>query len=525
MTRWQAVTIFSLLLLPLVLFAALATWAFWELGWFLWLWAVIPVCWAVAWLLARRWETGLLPLGPPKIEPSLHWTARDEKAWELIEARARTVKGIPPARLTEIQFYADTAKELSLELATLYHPKAQDPFGSLTVPEILAAAELATEDLAELVDRYLPGGHLVTVNRWRSLARLPDWYAKLEKIYWPLSAVVSPATFIGRYAASRWILTPMTDLLQSNMLAWFYVAFVQRVGLALIELNSGRLRGGARRFRRAMAELSGEVTRPAAASPVGVEPKQVPAGESTPTEVTLCLIGQVKAGKSSLANALLGEHHAATDILPLTSEVTRYRLTLPNRADQLVLLDTPGYSVDGATKRQLEETQEAVRQSDLVLMVMNVTSPAREPDRQFLQALADWFDSQPQLKLPPIVGVLTHIDLLSPVMEWAPPYDWREPQQAKERTIRDAVAYNQEQLGRYLTATVPVCTDAERGRVYGIDEWLLPVTSVLLDEARACALVRSLHAELDRQKFRRVLQQFSNVGQQMVQIGAGAIRR
>ena len=47
--------------------------------------------------------------------------------------------------------------------------------------------------------------------------------------------------------------------------------------------------------------------------------------------VTIAVIGQVKAGKSSLVNCLLGEQRAAVDVLPLTQTVQRYDLRLEDR--------------------------------------------------------------------------------------------------------------------------------------------------------------------------------------------------
>ena len=151
-------------------------------------------------------------------------------------------------------------------------------------------------------------------------------------------------------------------------------------------------------------------------------------------------MGQTKAGKSSLINAILGDQQAKTDILPATSEVARYRLDWDETDDHLTLLDTVGYATDGATKKQLEETKQALREADLVLFVMNANSPAREPDREMLATLRTWFEIRKELKPVPVLGVLTHIDLLSPVMEWSPPYDWRSGGRPKEVNIREAVS-------------------------------------------------------------------------------------
>ena len=66
-----------------------------------------------------------------------------------------------------------------------------------------------------------------------------------------------------------------------------------------------------------------------------------------------------------------------------------------------------------------------------------------------------------------------------------------------------------------MAAIVPVCTDRERGRVFGIEEWLLPTISLHLDEARACSLVRSLHHDHDRLKAWQVFSQLVQVGQRI----------
>jgi hypothetical protein len=95
-------------------------------------------------------------------------------------------------------------------------------------------------------------------------------------------------------------------------------------------------------------------------------------------------------------------------------------------------------------------------------------------------------------------------------LEWAPPYNWNEPSRAKEQSIAGAVAYTREQFGSQLAQVVPVCTDVARGRAYGTYEWLLPVMLGALSEARACALLRSLHAELDRSRVQQIFRQLGH---------------
>jgi hypothetical protein len=61
-----------------------------------------------------------------------------------------------------------------------------------------------------------------------------------------------------------------------------------------------------------------------------------------------------------------------------------------------------------------------------------------------------------------------------------------------------------------------VCADVERGRAEGIQEWLLPAILNLLGDARACALLRSLFAEADRRKIRRLVGQLGRIGAELL---------
>jgi predicted GTPase len=284
-------------------------------------------------------------------------------------------------------------------------------------------------------------------------------------------------------------------------------------------VNSGRLRVGAQRYRqllegRPIGSLSQTAER-ANGQPAGAAPPAAKPAEEV-HRVTVTLLGQVKMGKSSLVNALLGEQKAVTDVLPATAQITRYELQPAGIPTRLVLLDTVGYAHTGPRADQVEATRDAAQQSDLLLLVLHARNPARQADLQMLQALRTWYASRPDLKRPTILGVLTHIDLLSPAMEWAPPYDWQHPLRPKEHQIQQAVAAVQEQLGEYLTGVVPVC--AAPGKVYGIEDWLLPALTELLDEAHAVGLLRCLKAEFDLVKVRKVFSQLLAAGKQAVKV-------
>ena len=177
---------------------------------------------------------------PQPVEPALNQPDAAPKALVAI-APPQPAEAETTGKFTDINYYVEVGKEMALELSRFYHPGAKDPVGSLTIPEILAVVELAAHDLAEMVDQYLPGGHLLTINNWKQARQAADWYQTASNVYWLASALLSPLNTGLRYAASQLGMSRPLQMLQQNLLLWFYTAFVQRLGTYLIDLNSGRL--------------------------------------------------------------------------------------------------------------------------------------------------------------------------------------------------------------------------------------------------------------------------------------------
>jgi hypothetical protein len=120
------------------------------------------------------------------------------------------------------------------------------------------------------------------------------------------------------------------------------------------------------------------------------------------------------------------------------------------------------------------------------------------------------------LKPPPSVGVLTHVDLLRPILEWSPPYDWRQGTGAKEESIRDAIGYVRELFGGALVDVVPICTDARRERGWGVLEEVFPALTLMLSEAQSVALLRAFEGELEQDRFKTLLRQIRRCGSEVV---------
>jgi predicted GTPase len=250
----------------------------------------------------------------------------------------------------------------------------------------------------------------------------------------------------------------------------------------------------------------------------GEPPVDAPAAATAPSanatrSVSLAVLGPVKAGKSSLVNALVGQPAAIVDALPVPHVGIRYQVKFAD-GQPLSLLDTSGYGQDGANEAEFAAAAEAAKDADLVLFVTTATNPGRRPDVDLLDRLNAWFAERPQLKKPPILAVVNQIDLLSPKAEWAPPYDWRSGTRPKENTIRECVAAVKEQLGSRVLEAVPAC--ARMGESFGITEELVPAIAAQLDDARGAAILRAFHVQGNADHFKKL-------GHQLVEGGKKAL--
>lgn len=518
--KFRIAVVTLLALAPVVFLAGVGMYHLWDRGWSFTAYWPMAVCWLAAYLLGQYWTRRRKPAETTSRPAPEYWTDRDRAAWKIVEAHAAAVPALTPEQFGDLNRYASDAQEMALQVARVYKPNAADPFGHLTLPEILACGELVAHDLTALVNKYVPGSHLLSVGDLKRIRDTADqaaeWYPRLRNVYWAASAIFNPVKTGLQVAATTAGLAPAFAGFQQNMMVWFYTAYLKELGRHLIELNSGRLKVGARRYQELMAlhreppvgEASGG-RRPPVDREQGADAPRSP--EAPP--VTLAIVGPVKAGKSSLVNALLGEQKAGTDVLPLTPGVTRYTLTQPGRPT-FTLLDTAGFGNDGASEADVKAAVEAARLADVMLLVVPARSAARRPESEFLDRVRSALAALPNLRMPPVLVVLSHVDLLSPVMEWAPPYDWRAGTRPKEVQLREAIEAATEQFADRAAGVVPVCTAA--GKEMGVKDELLPAVVAFLGEARGVSLLRALHVEASADQTKRVVNQVLSAGGQLL---------
>lgn len=132
----------------------------------------------------------------------------------------------------------------------------------------------------------------------------------------------------------------------------------------------------------------------------------------------IVIVGEVKSGKSSLVNALLGCEVSEVDVLEATSNileviydsesyitkekyVTKVRLNL-DYLKNINIVDTPG--LKSITKQNEEKTMSYIKNADLILFVIDATHLGQEDISDALDLICEY--------KKPIVGVINKSDLL-----------------------------------------------------------------------------------------------------------------
>ena len=503
--------------IPVLLYLVMGTWALWKTDLLIWLWWVLPVCWGVTYLVARVWPAARMQDEP--LPSAAHFTKRDTLAGEIVLKYQRQVDELTPKDLTDLHFYLRQFESLSKELATHYHPDADDPISSLTIPELAAAARLVADDLEQLVLHSIPGSRLLTVGRWRSFGETPKWVNRIRNSVWAGSFLINPLNIV-RYGFSRVTVDKVGTGLQAEVLARIYLRSIRQVGFYLIEMNSGRLRGGADAYR-ATFENQGRLS---AHSSGGTGQQQAVKILARP--VTIGLIGQVSAGKSSLVNYLTGTNQAVVDLLPETDQITRYSLAVAagdgsGKPMKVELLDSPGYGVDGSNRIQMKEIETAIRSSDVLLLVTDGHSPAKSADVETLKQVAAYCEEKPNLRQPPVIVVLTHVDQIPPAMVWAPPYSLTQPQTPKGKNIAEAVSYAQEVFDEFpdlVVAVTAVCSSDDPDRRWGLQENLLPAIVSQLEAGQSVSLLQAFETSLDAGWAKTLAGQLKTGGTQLLKL-------
>jgi predicted GTPase len=485
--------VFLLLLPTLVATAAGFVWLY-EHG-HAWTWLVGSlVCSLAGWAWLRA-------LGKPRVavsaQPPHGLPPLGQEAWKDVESIAIRAEQHADT-FTNLEAFGPPVHEILVVVARRYNTKSDRPELEIPAPHALRIVELVARDLRAFLDSTVPLAHAITLNdvfRFRRIGRLVEWGYRA----WRLGYFVwnPPAALLreAREPLGRASLNVVTSAVRRKAVGFV----VRRAGSYVIDLYAGTLvldeaRVGEFESNRAQADAATIGRR-------GVRAASEP--------LRIVVVGQVKAGKSSVVNALLGDVAAAVDVVPCTPLVEPYVLRRDG-IDRAIILDTAGHATATATPHDKRLLVEEIAGCDLVLVVCSATSAARGPDRELLDALRQWFQERPNRVPPPLVAVVTHVDLLRPRTQWTPPYNIAKPVSDKARSIRDAVDAVAADLGVDAGLVVPVCTAA--GRVDNIDEALHPLIVSSLGEADRVRYLRCLREFRDAEFWYRLREQAAVTG-------------
>ena len=442
----------------------------WEKG-YLFYWVVAALGLSVSSFLIEMWlvRGAKNPAREAALSPSDEaWTPREAAAWTAVLALTAEAD---PEQLIDRDSIVNLGLRTIETVARSIHPQDQDPLWKFTVPEALALVERVARDLRPFVADNIPLGDQLTVAqvikiyRWRSVIDVANQAYDL----WRIIRLVNPAAAITTEARER-ITKKLYDGVRGELAGRLTQGFVKEVGRAAIDLYGGRLRiSGESLAGHVSAATTRDLASPAIAEPL-----------------RLLVAGQISAGKSSLINAMSREVLAAVDVLPATKGFTAYQLKC-EALPAVLLIDSPGIAVDADAIAQLSEEAGAC---DLVIWVVAANRADRQLDHASLGSIRSYFSIRTDRRRPPILAVVTHIDLLRPYQEWAPPYDIATPSSAKAGSIRAALQQVSRDLDVPINCLIPVVLGGNHP-VYNIDLVWAKI-SELLPEARRAQLVRRL---------------------------------
>jgi predicted GTPase len=473
----------------------------WERGW------VIATVATGTWIgsgalfafLASRWTRPAHPILPP-----LDWDSpqtfapRDRAAWSLVQQEADRGETLAFEVFFGADVYIDTGRRLFRRLGEHYHPDTANPFADVPLIELLTALELAAEDLSGLC-RQIPGGDLITLSHWRQAVRVAGYITKANDLYSYLLPFLNPVGGLARWGTRQWIVKPAWKSMQHNILRWFYQAYVNRLGMHLIELLSGRLAIGALQYRR--------LTR--RAQPAAEVSEQL-------GPLKIAVVGARGAGKTKLISMI---QIACTGEVPQVKQrVATLGLDAASfdRLSEAVWIDGQGYGtnvVKDETRhdRSLREAAVAAAvECDLLLLVVDARRREHACDTAFATEWDRWFREHPQREAPPTLVVLSGVDRPEFGETWEPPYDWSSGSRLRESAVRSKI----EALKAVLPPTFHefAAVGLADETPFGVIEHVLPALTALLLRAERTALLRRLHQVAAQSKVARLLRQLGDHG-------------
>ncbi len=398
--------------------------------------------------------------------PREDWSSKDDRIWKLALERVNS------GQLYKIEWsrMSNAMMDQLSFVALHYHGEGIDAEYKTTFPELLLMIEICAREYRALVLGNVPFSQDIKLSHIKLLydnKENIELGRKISLFAWRfIRAIKDPVGSIAKElssAANNSSLSGIADHMENNLKRML----LQEVIRVAIDLYSGRLRLSDEELGSYQSEMADAVEL------------------TNARPLTIAVIGQVNSGKSSLINSLAGKCISGADVIPCSDRVTRHRLKLREEIE-VDLLDTPGIDGDQATSKILLDTS---TNADLVLWLSQANQPAKALDAELIIKWKEYFVAHTERRVPPLILVTTHNDLLARDEGWNPPYDLNDDDDPKVKIMLEAVKYTCESLGLDADySVVPICLAPDKDE-YNL-QTLLDCIIGISEEARASQLNR-----------------------------------
>ncbi len=459
--------------IPLISLIGLGYLFLWEKGWALWfslgLLGLALLTLLLRYSLFRETELHSQPVeenpAAVHLQAIADWSNRDLQVWNCaldnitrLELHSIDWAELPNAMLDQLGYVAGK-----------YNQNVQNAKYAFTVPEVLLMLEVCSREYRGQVLSNFPLAQDIKVSTMMGVSATSTKVFSLYRAYSPFidaaRAILTGGSSLPAQVASK-LGSDFGKGLTSHMQRNLKQLLFEQVSQVAIDLYSGRLKlseDELAKYRQTLSEVTDTPVRP----------------------LSVMVVGQVNAGKSSLINALKERSVAEVDVLPATAGFHRYQVTLSEELD-LTLIDSPGLDGSvGVTSRLLEEASRA----DLLLWISQADQPAKALDEELMSQWNEYFGTHIGRKKPPVLLVTTHNDMLKPMHSWNPPYDLNNLTDRKAQSIAAASRYTRQVLGLADDSPVVPVAFKPGAKPYNIDA-LRDILIDLSSEARAAQLNR-----------------------------------